>query len=200
MDPDGRGVLLSGDGLAVIAVAPSGVTVWLVASGATFGQRYTPPYAASVFFSAGAVLYLYRTAFHAIRLDRLTAAALFAVFCVTPLLTDWAGLPKYYVGFYGPALLFVPILVTAMALKSGAWDRWVGDLAYPVFILHMFAAGLLRIVFPLALQPLSATFFVATYALSVLLSIGLVRLSRRWLDPVRSEIRPAAPVAAGGAL
>lgn len=171
------------------------IAVWLIASHAPYSQRYTPTYAASLFFSTGALLYFYPRIREALMIDRRWALAGLVVFCVAPLLARRAGFPPLGVGYYGPAILFLFIFVTLQRVRSGPWDRWLGDLAYPVFITHLLAAGIVRILFPIAVTPLSGVFLLSSYALSLLISAGAVRLQSRWLDPLRTEIRAGSPAA-----
>jgi len=171
-------------------IASLAITVWLIAIRAPFSQRYTPTYAASMFFSTGALIYFYRD-----RLQRWAPGStvtwiVFMTFCVTPLLTDWIGLPYGYVGFYGAAALFTIVLVTAMARKTGPLDRWLGDLAYPVFITHLLAAGLVRMLRP-NITPMSLLFFLTAYGVSIAISALFVRLSAPLLEPVRARVRHA---------
>lgn len=169
------------------------ITIWLLASGATFGERYSPLHAASMFFSTGALVYFHQDLFARLAFSRRTAWAALTLFCVAPLLTRWAGLTHGIVGFYGPAILFVPIFMTVLRSRSGSWDRWLGDLAYPVFITHLLAAGIIRILFPQAVTPLSFWFFVFSYLLCVGISALFIRASAKWLDPVRTKVRAIRP-------
>jgi peptidoglycan/LPS O-acetylase OafA/YrhL len=165
------------------------ITGWLIATEPRFGPRYTPMHAASIFFATGSMLYFFRASLSRLAVRSSTAWGLFLLFCVLPLLTDWARLPQGYTDFYGAALIFVPVAITALQQRSGAIDRWFGDLAYPVFIAHLFAAGLLRTALPSAVQPMSLTYLVLAYAICIGISIAFVTASRQWLEPVRSSVR-----------
>ena len=173
-------------------VASVAIHSWLLATGASFGQRYTPVHAASIFFSTGALIYCYRRQLQFLTIGRTSAWVCVAVFAITPLLVHHAGQPAGMIGFYGPAVLFVPILLTALNARSGEMDRWLGDLAYPVFITHLFAAGIIRIAFPRAIAPLSLVSFIASYLLCVAISALFVRGASRHLEPIRAQLRAAA--------
>ena len=175
-------------------VASLGVQAWLVIGGAPFGQRYGPTYAASIFFSVGALMHFYPRAFARLAVGPTVAWVGIAVFCVAPLLVHYAGLPFGMIGFYGPALLFVPLLVSILRTKPNATDRRLGDLAYPVFITHIFASGLIRIVFP-AMPPLSLGYLLASAAVCLVVSVLLVWVTAWWLEPMRTTIRNRPAIA-----
>lgn len=130
-------------------VASVAVTIWLIWSGASFGERYSPTYAASLFFSTGSMLWWFRSRLGWITMPPGALLVALGFFAVSPLLVRAADLDPFMIGYYGPALLFVPIFVAALAAKTGRYapiDRRLGDLAYPVFVSHYFAAGLVNCV------------------------------------------------------
>ncbi len=178
-------------GAMVWLIVSVAITVWLIRTEPRFGPRYTPPHAASVFFAAGSVIYFFYSNLVRTALPKTAAWLLLGVFGVLPLLTDWMGLPPYYVGFYGAAILFVPILITSIGQVQGDLDRWLGDLAYPVFITHVFAGGVIRIMFPAAINPLSLRFLLSSFLLCLVISAAFVRWSDRRLEPLRRRIRLA---------
>jgi peptidoglycan/LPS O-acetylase OafA/YrhL len=165
-------------------------TIWLLAIGAPFGQRYTPPSAASLFFSTGAMIYFFRPKFERLRISLRSAFILLPLFCFAPMLVEAVGLDRFTIGFYGPVALFMVLFVTALNWRNTTWypwDKWLGDLAYPVFITHYLAAGMIYIVKPDV--PFRLWFFIAAYALCILISGAFIFLAERTLDPLRTRIR-----------
>ena len=168
------------------------ITGWLIGTGAEFGVRYTPTYAASLFFSIGAMVYFFRRLLVCLRIDIRIALVLIPIFCFFPLLTEAVGLNRLMEGFYGPTLLFVPILVTFLGISKERWrraDRLLGDLAYPVFITHFLAAGIIRICFPNSVTPYSLLYLLLSYLLSIGISFGFLHMNERWVDPLRDRLR-----------
>ena len=170
-------------------------TVYLIASGANFGDRYTPPAAASLFFSTGAVAY------HYIKMRGEVLAGgplwwlLLAAFCVFPLIAEDVGWNLHMTGFYGAYVLFLPLFVwTVLSKPSGLWkkiDRFLGNLAYPVFLSHFFASGLASIMSWNHLPRRGGAHFL----LSLVICLILASLMARYVDPavnrLRDRIRPA---------
>jgi len=166
------------------------ITTYLILSGASFADRYYPVLAASMFFSSGAMLY-----WHADRLSRLTPPApifwpLLAVFCAMPLLIEAARLDRLTIGYYGAALLFLPLFLIANT-KPTRMDKWLGDLAYPVFVSHFLCAGIVKLLLP-SLIYLSATFMAVSFVLSLVLSIGMVAVQVRTIERLRGSLRQPA--------
>jgi peptidoglycan/LPS O-acetylase OafA/YrhL len=179
-------------GIAVVWLAVSIViTIWLLVTEPRFGPRYTPPYAASVFFATGSMIFFFRERARALALPVRWAWTLFALFAALPIIVEWAGGQRGYIGFYVAALIFVPVLVTALDQTALPGDRWFGDLAYPVFITHLLAAAIVRTVFP-SRTPMTLLFFLLTYAASIVISAAFVTWQRRTLEPVRARVRAQA--------
>ena len=179
-------------GIAVVWLAASvAVTIWLLVTEPRFGPRYTPPYAASVFFATGSAIFFFRARVRALTLPVRWAWMVFALFAILPMLAEWAHHPRGYVGFYGAALIFVPVLVTALDQASLPGDRWFGDLAYPVFITHLLGAAIVHTVLP-ATDPMTLLYFLLTYATSIAISAAFVMWQRRTLEPLRARVRAQA--------
>ena len=168
------------------------VTIWLVAIGAKFAYRYTPTYAASLFFSTGAMVYFFRGRLARLTMDVRVAVVLFSLFCFFPLIVEAAGFDRTTVGFYVPALIFVPIFITFLGANNKTWrpaDRMLGDLAYPVFISHFLAAGIIRIVFSNLITPYGLVFLLVSYFLCIGISLAFLHMNERWIDPIRDRVR-----------
>jgi peptidoglycan/LPS O-acetylase OafA/YrhL len=128
-------------------------TLHLVASGAPFFERYAPPAAASLPFALGAALQRFAPALPATPAPlALAAVALFVAHAAFPT----ALLPRpLLTGLYvalALALLAVAALRGVDPRRAPDWlrraDRTLGDLSYPIFLLHwavalgLVAAGL----------------------------------------------------------
>lgn len=160
------------------------VTGWLVWSGASFGERYTQTYAASLFFSTGSMLWWFRSRLSWITMSPAVLLAALALFSVSPLLVRAVEIDPYMVGFYGPALLFVPIFMAALATQPtryAAVDRRFGDLAYSVFVSHYFAAGLVNCVVLDTRLPIMGWIYCAL--------VIVVTLILSWLYVVLVDVR-----------
>ena len=168
------------------------ITGWLIATGAKFSVRYTPTYAASLFFSIGAMIYFFRKPLDCLRIDMRIVLVLIPIFCFFPLLIEAVGLNRLMEGFYGPTLLFVPIFVTFLGSAIERWrraDRLLGDLAYPVFITHFLAAGIIRIFFPIRSRLTAFCYLLLSYLLSIGISLGFLHMNEQWVDPLRDRLR-----------
>jgi peptidoglycan/LPS O-acetylase OafA/YrhL len=170
-------------------------TGFLLAQGATFGERYTPPYAASVFFSTGAMLYHVAGRFGKGRYHPLWLLCGIALFAVSPLLIELAGGDLRMEGYYGPYLLFLPVLAWTLSMRmSSAYmpvDRFLGDMAYPVFLTHFFTAGTTNVIVGNGLVPRGTTHFVASTFVCLILSAALVLTVDRKVNRLRTIIRPS---------
>jgi peptidoglycan/LPS O-acetylase OafA/YrhL len=174
-------------------VASVVVAVVLVAIDAPFGYRYHPAYAASLFVSAGAMLYLYRERLGWMRLPWGALAPMLAAFIAFPVLIAAAGLDPLTLGYYGAALAFAPILITLMleVRQPSAVDRWLGDLAMPVFVGHFLAAGIVKLMMEDGAPTHGTAFFLAALALTLVISALFVALIDAPLQRLRARVRHA---------
>jgi peptidoglycan/LPS O-acetylase OafA/YrhL len=138
------------------------------------------------------VIFHYRDQLSALRLPVSGWWLLLTLFSVFPLLADMVGAGRHYLGYYGAAILFLPIFISSVCAKPTSFDTWLGDLAYPIFLLHFFALGLVRLVVPIHLSPLSTAEAVLVYATTFLIACAV----ERWFDPslngLRDMVRPPA--------
>jgi peptidoglycan/LPS O-acetylase OafA/YrhL len=96
------------------------------------------------------------------------------------------------IGYYVGTILFAVVVAgLANANYSRAIrliDRWLGELAYPVFLTHWLVGFMLVVtIMPGATRGWGLTF--AAIPLTLVMSHALVVLNRRWIDPVRTQIR-----------
>jgi peptidoglycan/LPS O-acetylase OafA/YrhL len=177
--------------VALWLAASVAVHIYLVAAGASFSARYYPLHAASLFFSIGAATYFGRRRLARLTLKPLHAVALLPVFCFWPLVVEGLGGDRSMLGYYGAIPLFWLIFVACVAQaapSSGPADRFLGDLAYPVYIVHFMAAMLLNIMW--AGTRLTFGYLLTSYALTIGLSVAYITCIHTPLEQVRLRIRP----------
>jgi len=178
-------------------------TIFLIVSGVSFGERYTPPLAASLFFSTGAVIYhwMKRSQPPSVTSCNWVWWLQLGLFCIFPLAVEAVGQDPRMIGFYGAYALFLPLFVQANGITpSEQWkkpDRFLGDLAYPVFLSHYLSTGLANLCSGNSLSPGGLVHFTISLAFCLALSIGMVRLLDPELKRLRDRIRPAAQLQSG---
>ena len=166
------------------------ITVALVIDGAGFGYRYYPCYAASLFFSLGALCHVHARALRHVALPPFLLWPAIIVLAVLAVASEVAGLSHLYWAYYAGAVLFAVILLTIVKQPApgrirARVDRWFGDLAYPVFLSHFIAAGLVNVVLGWLLPAGTAVFLVATIAVTLAISTAFVA----WVDPHIQRLR-----------
>ena len=163
-------------------------TICLVKLGAPFSARYAPVTAASLFFAVGSNMRFLQPAW---RPPVWLSLSLVPVFVVFPLLVEWAGGDRLLLGFYGGAALAFLILLGILPLRIEALrtaDKIAGDLAYPVFLSHVMAAGMVRMI-ATNLSPGSFEFLVFMLLLSLTLSSVWIWIEYRYIAPIRDNMR-----------
>lgn len=189
-------LLLARSGRAITAwfAASLVVTAGLVAAGAGFGYRYYPAYAASLFFSAGAALYWHRGWAARLAVPAALLVPLLALFAASPVLVEAIGFSHLTVGYYAAAALFAAILVTAATVEGGqrwrAIDRWLGDLAYPVFLLHYVVATLVKAAMLGVVESRSTVFLLLVAATTLVISALYLVAIDAPLQRLRAVYRP----------
>ena len=179
-------------------------TATLLITAAPFSARYTPPAAASLFFSTGALLYHLRGRLRWRTVDTGSWLPLLAAFAVMPLLIERCGGDLRMTGFYGSYAVFIPLFMLSLGAPSARWfarhDALLGDLAYPIFLTHYFAAGVTNVLARNALVPFGTAHFLCSLTACVALSFLIVRFIDPTIGRLRDAIRPAAspPVDARG--
>jgi peptidoglycan/LPS O-acetylase OafA/YrhL len=186
----GLGLVLARGRVVAIAwfAVSAAYTIYLVIGGVEFADRYYPVQAASLFFSIGALIYHLRPHLPSLKLSATLWCVLLAVFSAFPVLVASLGGNRYLLGYYGAALLFIVLFISALQRSlplSQKMDRFLGDLAYPVFLLHYFSVGIVRIIASRFAAPRS---FIEA-ALVVALTIALALLVNRYFDPAINQIR-----------
>ncbi len=167
------------------------VAAYLLWSGAPFGQRYTPFYSASLYFAIGAAIH------HFPDLRRIVMplgiwGAMLAIFSVWPLVIMGLDLDRSVAGYYPAALLFVPILTTALATRSSSLDRILGDMAYPIFLSHLFGYGIVNLLTLNRADGLSATHATLTIVATLLISGAHIKYFDPRINALRDRIRTSS--------
>lgn len=163
-------------------------TAWAVWSGLLFADRYSTVIGGSLAFSAGAVTYFcsrFRARWMWIALLLFLPHAIAAPFL-------WSDV--YTAGFYASFLL-VPCCILALAGwrsdRWAPWDRRLGDLSYPVFLLHTHCGYLVTRFSPWPNYSLFEAFLMALplmHAAGILIQFGVVDP----LEQVRRRLRARA--------
>jgi peptidoglycan/LPS O-acetylase OafA/YrhL len=172
-------------------VASIAIAAYLIATGAEFAERYYPLHAASLFFSIGAVTYFVLPRVASLAPPAAATAALVAIYCVWPLIVGALGVDPLMLGYYGAMAIFLPAFVGLLTLKRSritGLDRFLGDLAYPVFLTHFLAAGIVKAAFP-AIAVMGNMFVLLTLALTLALSVVSAQVLDRTVERLRARVR-----------
>ena len=170
-------------------------TVWMCAMTYSFGERYHSLGAASLFFSTGAILFFLTKEeclnFY-MRLPTSIIYGAFVLFIFFPLLIGDIGGGKYWLGYYGASALFSALfaaLIVKKGLKGGRFDRFMGNLAYPVFLTHFLAVGLVNLLTDnrFAISG-NANFILSTFA-CLFMSFIYLGLMEPFIDKLRNQVR-----------
>jgi peptidoglycan/LPS O-acetylase OafA/YrhL len=173
-------------------LASVGLTIGLIVSDAKFSTRYSPTYAASLYFSIGAMIYFNWDRIKRLGLHLGGFALLVPLFCAFPLLVEYFGFDPHMEGYYGATLLFIVIFISSMTIRVQRWrraDKLLGDMAYFIFIGHIMSAGIVRIIFPNAVTPYGFIFLLMSLILCIALSYLFLTVVQRRLDSLRDRVR-----------
>ena len=172
----------------------------LVAWGAPMPYRYLPIEAASLPFSFGALIYYFRGRHVGAGAGSVAITA--GVFALTAALPAWTG--SAYGGIFYLSLLAAAALTWSLARvdplgvspRLRRVDRILGDLAYPVFLVHWWSAAVIAwLVFDGATQK-SASLFAASVVVANVAAVGIHWTTERPIARLRTALRGRpAPVA-----
>jgi peptidoglycan/LPS O-acetylase OafA/YrhL len=155
--------------------------VVLLLRGFSFEWLYFSPYGSSIAFATGAMIYQFRE-----KLPAISPILAIIACCVLIFL----GL-KMSVSFAGAGGMHLSIIVTAVAivgLKDTAtrrWDSALGDLAYPVFLMHIPCRAAMYGL----LGRSNVWIDLAAIATTIALSCLIVALVERPLSVIRAKLR-----------
>lgn len=169
-------------------------------SGADWGRRYYPAYAALMPFSMGALIYFFRST-TSNPISRF-GSPVTAISCAAWLinlalcgLTGGAGSKFFNFFFFANLGLFATFLYAALNSPSKSlkikWDKELGDLAYPVFLTHWIVGYVMSQYF-LNGQRRGMTLFIASLIPIILVSYVLSKIADRLIEPLRSKVRSGA--------
>lgn len=196
-------------GAVVAALAYHGYTL---AADMAWGSRYTPYYAALLPFALGACVYLFRGYVNGLP-AKVTRRVLLLAIAVWVLNIAGGGLAGGLAGhnfelfFYVNVILLYAIVASAAAPGSRSFwpraGRLLGDLAYPVFLVHWLIGFLVSELFFDGLNR-GGGLLLAALGPIVAISFCLAWCANRWLEPLRDRVRGRAagrerelPAAAG---
>jgi peptidoglycan/LPS O-acetylase OafA/YrhL len=193
-------------------------TAYLIATGSPWGLRYAPLAAASLPFSLGAALYHWReplirwlnagVSFTAAKLvrgvrvreERLRQGQALGVgmmFVAHAVLAGRIWSDPMGVGFYFSLALAAYLLLCLTALRVDelpprfvAFDRSLGNLSYPVFLCHWFAAVIVAWLAFDSRRPAGGALFWSSLILVNLVAYGIHSGVERPVERVRNALRP----------
>jgi peptidoglycan/LPS O-acetylase OafA/YrhL len=139
------------------------------------------------FFVLGILTYrlLYKRFFHKkapIRWPLLLAAAFLAAATITPAVSR---LPLLQNGYLGLAALTIPILFHLTRLAS--WDRWIGELSYPMYLLHIPLKWVILALMGVSQKDTATVSGLYLLAFTVAVSIAMTYLVDRPMERFRRE-------------
>jgi peptidoglycan/LPS O-acetylase OafA/YrhL len=120
------------------------------------------------------------------------AAALFVVF---PIVVEALGGDRGIFGYYGASAIFLAIfisLVTRNQLDGGRWDRFLGDLAYPVLLTHFFSAGVVNLLTSNRFMVTSTINMALSTAMCLAISVAFLQWVEPQIEKMRNRIRGRA--------
>lgn len=178
----------------VLAVS---VHLILLANGAPHSDRYYPIYAALLPFSLGASAYFLRRQLEGRQRVKLCIGL--AGVSVTGL--AWLGglISSSVSSLWGEIFLYASTGALAVAIVWIAddvglgWlrksDRFLGDLAYPVFLVHWILGYLVTLALGL---PKGFGLFLAALPVVLSIAVALSWIGRAIVEPVRDAVRPTS--------
>jgi peptidoglycan/LPS O-acetylase OafA/YrhL len=163
-----------------------------------FGQdwsaRFLPSYAALLPFAAGAAIYFVRKSVHWVPSSIPLLAASGLGWLVNLLICGALGgtSGSYFDGFFYANVVAVTIFIFLSASLSfdslKAFDKAVGDLAYPVFLVHWLVGYFIASTL-LPGQRRGLELLAYSLPVILLVSMGLAWIARQCLEPARDRIR-----------
>lgn len=179
-----------------IATGAAAYHVVSMAIGMRFDERYAPSYAALLPFAIGALIW-----FSQRRIGRRSGLRL-ASGCAVVWVANaiWAGVHGGFGGVFYDGHFYLNLL----ALSGMMWaihhvgdpfrreGMMAGDLAYPVFLVHWLVAFWVSVA---VLDRAARGWELVALALGPILAVSyvMVWLTRRYLDPIRLQVRQSAP-------
>lgn len=166
-------------------------------SGAGWGQRYSPFYAAFLPFSLGALIYFFRNSIAPSHLRYMAYASKIAcaIWLGNVALCGFLGGLNgrffelfFYINLVTFAVFLYASISSARADSSGRWDKLLGDLAYPVFLTHWVVGFLMGKVF---LGGTQKGLLLFTVSLLPVIAVSYIfsKVADGVIEPVRTRVR-----------
>lgn len=163
---------------------------WSFAAGLDHDHRYFPWYAAALPFSLGALTYFYNQWLTERLCGKWPVFAAFAGILVAAYMTSPIQGPISEIVFYLGLVVFGSVVMVLNAIKAPTWDKFLGDLAYPVFVVHYLVGALVHVFFGLG-QSGGVLFLVSMPAI-IVCSVCLALLQSQLIEPFRDIVRARA--------
>jgi len=151
-----------------------------VGSYASFAVRYYGLSTGMVAFAAGSLIHHYSHALRSLQAPRASVLAWFAHGTLWLFFPHW---PWSY-GLLFSVLLSAWVVLSLAPVKSGAVDQWLGNLSYPVYLLHMIVGAWMFLYFG---HDKSFAFFAVSYAITIVVSWVFVVVIDRRADRVKLD-------------
>ena len=167
-----------------------------IALGQPDGLRYFPIEAAVLPFTLGALIHheaRWSEGYGRASQVRLTCGALTVWAAMVVVAARWHLIDlAVYVGLAALVVTVAMAKDLRLAGTFGRWDRWIGDLTYPLFLCH-YPVGVLLFT-PLLIGDNRSLFAFAIVSVpSLLVSVALAQFARHYIDPLRDRFRPEPP-------
>jgi len=183
--------------ISILAFVTSSIaTIALIATDAPFTDRYYSLAGCSWPFTIGVLIGLYK---NKIKLPGITIPISITITTLYIIYSGdiWEEPGKW--GFYLSTLLFTLVLINLANIKINniptilrKSDKYLGSLAYPIFLCHWHVSTILLAACPTLLQPQSAALFFASFTPIIILSQLTHRFVEKPIEKFRSLIRNRA--------
>lgn len=166
-------------------------------SGAGWGQRYSPFYAALLPFSVGAMIYFFRNSASTLGQRSIIYLSRFscAIWLGNLMLCGFMGGLNhrlfelfFYINLISLAIFIYTNTPSSSDTPSSQWDKRLGDLAYPVFLTHWVVGFVIGQVF-LDGQQRGLVLFSVSLLPIIAVSYTLSEIADRMIEPLRTKVR-----------
>jgi peptidoglycan/LPS O-acetylase OafA/YrhL len=151
--------------------------------------RYVPIYSAFLPFGCGALIYFYSDTLSTLSRaqKQFAMAAVFTAWLVNLIAGQFSPHTYFY---YSNLALVVAIIClgTQDIFVLGPLDKWLGDLAYPLFLTHWIVAFCVSSLL-LHGRMRGGVLFLTSIVFALAISWLLARLSDRAIEPIRDRVR-----------
>jgi peptidoglycan/LPS O-acetylase OafA/YrhL len=158
----------------------------------SFGYRYFGAPSAMLSFSLGALIYFHRREGQLLHITPAMAAMALGIWVVGAMASGADYI--YSVGYYSDTIVFAVVVAGFANIKAApvlhAFDKALGELAYPVFLVQWLTGFITVLVFmPGALRgwPLA----LGSIPITLAAAIALAALNRTFVEPLRTRLRDA---------